>query len=186
MRLSVKLGALVMVGGAAGLMVAGVPALASSHSASVKTTTGPEVILGTEHGKAAEAAPPRFVLTFRGLADARKVKLSLAGDSASRVLSTSAGKFAIQLTGQPQTSQRLNLRTCKASFTETQRFKVVGSKSTRSFAGASGPGAFQLYHAADFGRFTSGPNKGKCNRADQLVKTAVSSLIASVVLTVRS
>jgi hypothetical protein len=184
MRLRVKLGALAMAGGAAGLLVVGVPALASSHPASVKTLTGPEIIHGVVHGKAAEASPPRFLLTFQGLVYAGKVKFSFTVNP-HPVVSVPEGKLAIQITGPPQITQQLNPRTCQATFAQREPIRVAGAKSTRVFAGASGPGAVQAYHAVTFGRFTSGPHKGQCNRTDLLVNRAVSSIIVSLVLTIR-
>jgi hypothetical protein len=63
---------------------------------------------------------------------------------------------------------------------------VVGSKSTGAFAGASGPGAAQIYFAAYAPRFKSGPHKGQCNgKAPPLAKGAVASFLASAVLTVK-
>lgn len=185
MRLKLRLGALVLAGGAAGLLAVGVPALASSHPASVRTVTGPEIIRGVLHGKAANAVFLNFRLTFQGLVYANSVKLSLLGPSAQRTLSTPAGKITIQINGQPQVILQANLRTCQAKFTQRQGITVIGSKSTRVFAGASGPGAFQVYRTTYFGRFTSGPNKGQCNRKVRLNKGAISSVLIGMVLTVR-
>jgi hypothetical protein len=185
MRLRLKLGAVAMAGGVAGLLVVGVPALASSHQSSVKTATGPEIIYGTVHGKAAIVRLPQFLLTFKGLVYANKVSFALGSSGPLQTLSTPAGKVTIQIAGLPQVSSQANLRTCHATFTQRQGISIVGSKSTGVFAGASGPGAFQIYRSAYWARFTSGPNKGKCNRSDLLAKGATSSLIVSVVLTIR-
>ena len=65
MQLRMKLGALAIAGAAASLLLGGGPALASNHAA--RTITGPEVIAGTLHGKAALANAPTIPLQWRGL-----------------------------------------------------------------------------------------------------------------------
>ena len=100
-------------------------------------------------------------------------------------LSSSAGKFTVLATGK-QSSQTVNKKTCQFTFTQDVTYNVVGSKSTGAFAGASGPGAAQIYFAAFEPRFKSGPHKGQCNgKAPPLAKGAVASFLASTVLTVK-
>jgi len=89
-------------------------------------------------------------------------------------------------TGYKHTSQTANTKTCLVSFTQDLTFTVLGAKSTGAFAGASGPGAAQVYFAAFEPRYTSGKHKGQCNNnANPLAKGAVASILASIVLTVK-
>jgi hypothetical protein len=193
-RLKLALGALTMAGGTAAVVLAGVPALASPHAASphpasAKTRTGPEVISGSVTGKRANANTPHIPLRLRGVVGARDAGFVLGnGHGNSHTLLTSAGKLAVRGIGQQQVSQKANFKTCHATYTVRQTFKVVGSKSTGAFAGASGPGAYQIYFAAFYPRYTSGKHKGQCNTSNNarpLNRGAVASFLASAVLTVR-
>jgi hypothetical protein len=81
----------------------------------------------------------------------------------------------------------MNARTCRFSYTARQQFKFVPGKSTGKFAGASGPGAYQVYFAAYAPRYHSGPHKGQCDTANNvqpLAKGAVAKFLAAGVLTV--
>lgn len=187
-RLSVMLGALTVAGGTAALALTGIPALASTHVASAKAT-GPEVIQGAVHGKAANANTPHIPLTLRGVVNTSEPRFVLGnGKGNNHTLGTKAGKLAVHATGKQQTSQAVSRKTCHVAFTIRQTLNVVGSKSTGAFAGASGPGAYQVYFAAYFPRYTSGKHKGQCNtsnNAKPLNKGAIASFLASVVLTVK-
>jgi len=184
MHFRMKLAALGVAGGTAVLVLAGTPALASSH-ASAKTRTGPEVISGMLTGKAALVKAPKVPVTFVGLVNARGVVNLGGGSSKMHTVSSSAGKFTVLGTGK-QSSQTVNKKTCHFTFTQDVTYNVVGSKSTGAFAGASGPGAAQIYFAAFEPRFKSGPHKGQCNgNAPPLAKGAVASFLASTVLTVK-
>jgi hypothetical protein len=182
MQLRMRLAALSAAGGTALLVLAGTHALASSH-ASAKTRTGPEVISGALHGKAALVNAPKVPVTFQGLVTARGV-VSL-GSAKSKTHTSSAGKFTVVGTGK-QTSQTADKKTCRFTFTQDVTYNVVGSKSTGEFAGASGPGAAQIYFSAYEPRFKSGPHKGQCNgHAPPLSRGAIASFLASTVLTIK-
>lgn len=184
MHFRMKLAALSVAGGTAVLVLAGTPALASSH-ASAKTRTGPELISGMVTGKAAVANAPTIPLRFQGVVSARGVVNLGGGSSKMHTLSSSAGKFTVLATGK-QSSQTANKKTCHFTFTQDVTYNVVGSKSTGAFAGASGPGAAQIHFAGFEPRFKSGPHKGQCNgNAPPLAKGAVASFLASTVLTVK-
>jgi hypothetical protein len=184
MHFRMKLAALCVAGGTVVLVLAGTPALASSH-ASAKTRTGPEVISGMVTGKAAVAKAPKIPLTFQGVVSARGVVSLGSSKSKMHTLPSSAGKFTVLATGK-QSSQTANKKTCQFTFTQDVTVTVVGSKSTGAFAGASGPGAAQIYFAAFEPRFKSGPHKGQCNgKAPPLAKGAVASFLASAVLTIK-
>ena len=66
MQLKIKLAALAMTGGTAALVLAGTPALASSHAAS-KGITAPESASGAIYGQAAVANNPTIPVGWRGL-----------------------------------------------------------------------------------------------------------------------
>ena len=177
-----KLGALAVAGGTAVLVLAAVPALASSQ-ASAKSVTGPEVISGALYGKAAVANNPIVSVTLRGVVNAHGTLSLGSSTSTKHTVMSSAGKLVVQGTGT-QSSQTANPKTCRFTFTQDVTFTVLGGKSTGAFAGSSGPGAAQVYFAAFQPKYTSGPHKGQCNtNANPLAKGAVASFLASIVLT---
>ena len=180
-RLRVKLGALAVAGSTAVLVLAGGPALAST-----KSVTGPEVISGAVYGEAALANTPAIPLTFRGVVRAHGTLTLTTSKSHTQTIPSSAGTLVLKGTGYQHTTQTANLKTCFFAFTQDLTFSVLGGKSTGAFAGASGPGAAQIYFAAFEPRYTSGKHKGQCNgNANPLAKGAVASALASVVLTVK-
>lgn len=184
--------ALAAAGGIAALLLAGVPALASTHSAAAaaKTTTGPEVVQGAVHGKKANANVPHIPLTLHGVVNTTYPGFALgSGGGNNHVLATKAGRLAVHGLGKQQQSQTANMKTCHVTFTIRQPFTVVTGKSTGAFAGASGPGAYQVLFSAFFPRYHSGPHKGQCNTSNSakpLNKGAYASFLASVVLTARA
>lgn len=187
MQLRMKLAAAVVAGAASVALAAGGPALASSHASASRSVTGPEVIAGTVHGKAALAKAPKIPLTWVGLVRTRSV-INLGGSGphqgSVKTFLTPVGKFTVRVSSKPTHSQSFNHKTCRFSFTQDIPVAVVGSKSTGAFAGASGPGAAQVSFAANGPRFKSGPNKGKCNpKGKPIAKTAVANFLASAVLT---
>jgi hypothetical protein len=190
MQLRMKLAAMTVAGAVSIALAAGVPALASSHAAAGKAVTGPEVISGSVHGKAALANAPIIPLQWQGLVTTKSV-INLGGGSGPhkgsvKTLTSPAGKLTVKVTSTPTQSQSFNTRTCRFSFTQDIPVTVLGGKSTGAFAGASGPGAAQDYFAATQPRFASGPKKGQCNpNANPITKTAVASFLATAVLTIR-
>lgn len=152
------LGALAVASSAAALVMAGGPALAGAHKAS-KSITGPEVISGAVHGKAALANTPTIPVTFRGLVFTHGVVHLSNSKSSTHTLKTPVGDFTVKGTGQ-QTSQGMNKKTCRVMFTRDITVKVLGSKSTGAFAGTSGPGAARVTFAAIEPRFKSGSRRG--------------------------
>lgn len=169
-------------------LAAGVPALASSQAAA-RAVTGPEVIAGAVHGKKALANATIIPLLWRGVVNTHSV-INLGGKGphkgSLKTFGSPAGKLTVRITRKPHTSQSFNTGTCRLSFKEEIVLRVVGSKSTGAFAGASGPGAVQVFFAARAPRFKSGPQKGQCNPNGQpRVKGAVATFLASLVLTVR-
>lgn len=185
--LKVKAGILMLTGGALTLMLTGGPALAATQ-VTPKTVTGPEVISGTVFGKAATANQPRIPLHLRGVVNTTDPNFVLANsNSKHHTLVTRAGRLTVLVTGKEQDTPKLNDKTCHATFIGRDTLTVVGG--TRAFAGASGPGAFQVAFAAFFPRYTSGKHKGQCNfsnNAQPLNRGAVASFLATAVLTVRS
>ena len=184
-KFTVRMGGLVAAASAA-LMLAGVsPAFASSAA---KTVTGPEAITGAVYGKAALANVNHIPLTFAGVVPTTDRGFTLGnGGGNTHTLVTPAGKLTVTGIGKQSMTQMLNARTCFFSDTARQQFKFVPGKSTGKFAGASGPGAYQIFFGAYVPRFTSGKHKGECDTANNvqpLVKGAVASFLAAGVLTV--
>jgi hypothetical protein len=188
MQLRTKLAALAMAGGTAALVLAGTPALASSHAGS-KAITVPESAYGAIEGKPATANNPTIPLGWVGLVGANGV---FAPNGAApkkgqdHTFTTSAGKLTVVVTAPPTNSQTSNVKTCHFSSITDVVFTVVGSKSTGKFAGASGPGAVEVYFAGYGPKYTSGKKKGQCNTsssAPELAKGAVASFLLSAVLT---
>jgi hypothetical protein len=179
---------LAAAGGIAVVVLAAVPALASSGHAA-KPTTGPEVISGTVHGKKALANKTIIPLKLTGLVATRS-SVILGGSGAqkgnSKTLKTAAGNLTVKIAAKPQSTQSFNPKTCREAFTQDIVVSVVGGRSTGAFAGASGPGAVQISFRAIAPRFTSGPHKGQCNTNGQpRVKGAVASFLVSLVLTTK-
>jgi hypothetical protein len=157
-------------------------------SPAAKPTTGPEAITGAVHGKAALANVTHIPLTLAGVVPTTDRGFTLGpGGGNTHTLTTPAGKLTVTGLGKPSNAQTLNPRTCLMTYTSRQQLKFVGGKSTGKFAGASGPGAYQVYFAAYLPRFTSGKHKGQCdaaNNAQPLAKGAVATFLAAGVLTV--
>jgi hypothetical protein len=180
-----KLGALAVAGSTAVLVLAGGPALASSQ-ARTHSVTGPEIISGILHGKAALANNPVVPVILWGTVSAHGILRVANSKSKRHTVSSSAGKLVVRGTGRKYASRTENPKTCWATFTQKSTFSVLGGKSTGAFAGASGPGAAQIYFAAFQPRYTSGKHKGRCdNNANPLATGATASFLASVVLTVK-
>ena len=184
MQLRIKLAALAVAGGTAALVLTGSPALASSQA-----ITGPESAYSVLYGKPATANSPIFPVTWRGLVSAHGV-FSPTGPTPKKgqhhTFTTSAGNLTVLVTATPTSSQSFNPKACRFSFTTYVVFAAVGGQSTGKFAGASGPGAVQVYGAGNVPRYTSGKHKGQCNtspNAPELAKGAVASFLLSAVLT---
>lgn len=185
MQLRMKLAAVAVAGGAGALVLAGGPAVASVHA----SATGPEVIYGQVHGKAALANAPVVPLKFRGVVRTRGVvNLGGPGNARNHTIPTRAGKYAVRLTSR-HAAQSVNQMTCRVVYKETDTYVVRGGASTGAFAGASGHGKVQLKFAATVSRYTSGKHKGQCNTSNSghpvRPNTAVASFLAVSTLTVR-
>lgn len=185
-RFVTRIGAIVAAGGAA-LLLAGGPALAGTQARA--WVTGPESISGTVYGAAANASNPRIPLVFRGVVTTTDRGFVLgSGHRNTHTLRTPAGRLTVTGTGKQHTSQVIRPRACHLTFTVRQQFYFVGSLSTGAFAGASGPGAYQVTFAAFYPRFKHGKHKGQCdfsNSAKPLNRGAVASFLATGVLTVK-
>ena len=188
MQLRIKLAALAMAGGTAALVLAGAPALASTQAAS-KAITGPEIAYGAVYGKPATANIPVIPVAWRGLVHAHGV-FSTNGPAPTKgqhhTFTTSAGNLTVLVTATPTSSQSVDPKACRFSFTTYVVFAAVGSQSTGKFAGTSGPGAVEVYGAGYVPRYTSGKHKGQCNtsnNAPELAKGAIETFLLSAVLT---
>lgn len=183
-RLRPKMGVLGGLACAATLLGAA-PAMASTHH-SRRPATGPEVVYGAVHGQAANASAPRIPLRLWGMVHTTDPAFVLGNGGGRRhTLRTGKGRLTVRLTGQPSHVLRANPRTCRESFTQRQRFRVVGRQSSGEFAHSSGPGAVQVYFAAFAPRYTHGPRKGMCDFASNKPQNrgAVARFLATIVLT---
>ncbi len=182
-KATLRIGGIVAAASAALTLASVGPAFASAAAA---RTTGPEVISGSAHGAAAIANVTPIPLTLSGVVGTTDHGFSLGpGGGNTHTLSTRAGKLTVTGTSKQVNTQAANMKSCYFSYTSRQTFKFVPGKSTGKFAGATGPGAYQVYFAAYEPRFTSGKNKGKCNfNANPLAKGAVATFLAAGVLTV--
>jgi hypothetical protein len=186
MHFKMKITALAVAGSAAALVLAATPALASSHGTS-KAVTGPESAYGVVYGK--PATIPVIPKGWRGLVATHGI-FSPRGNPPKKgqgvTLTTSAGNLVTVVTAPPTSSQTFNLKTCYFTYKTCVAFTAVGRKSTRAFAGVSGPDSVDVYFAGYAPRLTSGPMKGQCSanpNAPELTKGAVASTLLSAVLT---
>lgn len=189
MQIRIKLAALAMAGGAAALVLAGAPALASSQPAS-KAITGPEIAYGAVYGKPATANSPVIPLKWRGLVHAHGVFTPGNGSGPTKgqhhTFITSAGKLVVVVTAKPTNTQSINVKACHFAFTTRVVFAALPGKSTGKFTGAKGRGVVVVHFAGYGPRYTSGPKKGQCNtspNAPELAKGAVASFLLKAVLT---
>jgi hypothetical protein len=184
-QFGMKFGALAVAGGAAALVLAAGPVAAGAQPAG-GSTTGPEVISGSVHGKPALANAPTIPLKFRGLVNTHGAITLNNSPSKSHILKTPAGDLSVKL-GAKHNSQKSNAKTCRFTFTQEVTFTVEGATSTGAFAGDSGVGAAQVSFTGIVPRHTSGAHKGQCNNnANPKAKTANASFLASIVLTTKS
>lgn len=178
--------------GAAGavLLVAG-GGFAVASTGGHTSVTGPEVVSGVVHGKAAIANTTHIPLRLTGVVRTTDHGFALGpgGNSNSdHTVKTAAGELVVHPTGKQHSSQTMNAKTCHFSFTERQTFTFVPGRSTGKFAGATGPGAYQVGFSAFAPRYTSGAHKGQCNTSNNvppLVKGAVATFLAAGIITLR-
>ena len=189
MQLRTKLAAITVGGAASVALVAGGPALASTHSGAGQARSGPEVIAGAVHGAKALVNATVFPLRWQGLVRTHSViKLGGGGPhkGSFKTLRSPAGNLTVMVTGKPHGSQSFDPKSCRFTFAQDIPLTVVGSKSSGAFAGASGPAAVQVSFGATAPRFKSGPKKGQCNpKGKPIGKTAVARFLLSAVLTLK-
>ena len=188
MQLRIKLAAVAMAGGTAALVLAGTPALASSHAVS-QAVIAPESAFGAVYGQAATVNNPAIPLAWRGQVYSHSV-FSPDGGAPKKgqdyTFTTSAGNLTVVVTAPPTNGQSVNAQSCHFAFWTDVVFSAVGGKSTGKFAGTSGPGAVEFYEAGYVPRYTSGKHKGQCNlsnNAPELAKGAIGTFLLSAVLT---
>jgi hypothetical protein len=183
----VRTGSLIGAAGATLLLAGG--ALAATSTSASTSVTGPEVVSGQVHGKAAIANVTHIPLTLAGIVATTDRGFVLGnGGGNTHTLTTPAGKLTVRGSGKEAQQQTANAKTCRINFTDRQKFSFVPSLSTGKFAGASGPGAYQITFTAFAPRFTSGKHKGQCNfgnNVQPLTKGAVATFLAAGVLTVK-
>ena len=133
MQLRIKLAALAMAGGTAALVLAGAPALASTHA-----VTGPEIAYGAVYGKPATANNPVIPVAWRGLVHAHGV-FSTNGPAPKKgqhhTFTTSAGNLAVVVTANPTNSQSVNVKACHFAFTTRVAFAAWAARVPASSTG---------------------------------------------------
>jgi hypothetical protein len=184
----VRAGSLIGAAGAT-LVMAGV-GIASASPGAHASVTGPEVISGAVHGKAAIANTTHIPLRLAGVVATtdRGFVLGNGPSNSDHTLKTAAGKLTVRPTSKQRNTQSMNLKTCHFSFTSTQQFSFVPGRSTGKFAGATGPGAYKITFSAYSPRYTSGKHKGQCNTGSNvppLARGAVATFLAAGVITVK-
>ncbi len=190
MAFTTKLAAIAAAAAAAAALAAGAPALASTSrgSGAITSLTGPEVISGTVHGREALVNHPAIPLHWSGLLFTRSmIRLSGPGVRKGDVkyLRTPDGRMYVRFTRKPQSRHFFNTRTCKFGYVQDLQLRVLGGRSTGQFAGASGPGAVQIWFSGYLPRHTSGPKKGQCRNAQPRPRGAKATFLGSLVLTLR-
>lgn len=183
---TVRAGSLIGAAGAIVLLVGGGSAVASAGAHT--SVTGPEVVSGEVHGKAAIASTTHIPLTLAGVVATTDRGFVLGnGSSNTHTLATAAGNLTVRGTSKQYVTQSMNAKTCRFSYIARQQFTFVPSLSTGKFAGATGPGAYQVHFAAYAPRYTSGKHKGQCNTSSNVTPLpggAVASFLAAGVITV--
>jgi hypothetical protein len=172
--------AAVAAAGATAVLLAG-PAQAATAGAAGKVS-GKELISGVAFGKNAISNHTTYPLTFTGLVRTTSL-FTPPGGNRPAVLPTPKGGLGAMLV-RPMRGHLVSLdrRTCYGVEQFTAGLRVVTSKSTGVFAGATGKGGVSLM----FGAFL--PRKhGACNPRGNPVsaKDAFSTLNAKIALTLR-
>ena len=176
-----------LIGAAAAVLLVAGGGLAVASAGSSASVSGPEVVSGTVHGKAALANTPHIPLTLTGVVSTRDRSFVLGnGHSNTHTLVTAGGKLGVKGSGKQTSSQSVNSKTCHVTYIVRQKFNFVPSLSTGAFAGAMGPGAYQITFSAYVPRYKSGNHKGQCNfgnNVQPLTKGAVANFLAAGVIT---
>ena len=146
--------------GAAGIVLTSViPASASAQGNSGHGNY--ESITGFLAGRGALANAPVVPLQLRGVVSTRG-SINLGGNASVSPIPSRKGTLAAEH-GNPSPPPQLNYRSCRETETISTWTKVVGSRSTGVFKGASGSGHAVVVFSAIAPRYTSGKHKGQCN-----------------------
>lgn len=147
------------VGTAAIVLTATVPAGAATQGGSGHVNY--EWINGFLAGPGALANAPVVPLHLQGAVNTRG-SINLGGNSAVSPIWTYKGTLTVEH-GNPNPAPQLNYRTCRETQTISTWYKVLGSKSSGVFWGATGNGHAKVVFSAIAPRYTSGKHKGQCN-----------------------
>jgi len=145
--------------GAAGLVLAGGPAVAASASTAPGNGGhhGQEFIRGFLRGPTAVSSAPIVPLRLSGVVNARG-SINLGGNSSVADIPTFKGTLAVEH-GNPSPPPQINHRTCRATDTIHTWTRVLGSRSSGVFRGARGRGRA----TAAFSYILPRLNNGKCD-----------------------
>ncbi len=162
MQVRIKLAAVIVASGAA-VLVAGAPALAGTPAAHPAWVTGPEVIHGALHGRAAFIEASRRVtrvpVRFRGVVNTRGIVALNGSMGRHGSIRTLAGRFAVRFIHSHQHFRVLNRRICRAEFTDHVVFAVRPGHSTGAFHQATGHGVARIRFVFNFHHRAN----GKCD-----------------------
>ena len=162
MQVRMKLAAVIVASGAA-VLLAGAPALAGTPAAHPAWVTGPEVVHGALHGRAAFIEATRRVtripVRFRGVVSTHGVIALNGSGSRHESISTRVGRFAVRLMHSHQHARVLNRRICRLAFTEHVTFAVRPGHSTGAFHQATGKGVARIRFVFNFNHRAN----GKCD-----------------------
>jgi hypothetical protein len=172
-----------LVAAAATLLMVG--GIAGASPSAATPVTGPEVVFGAVHGKAATANTPHIPLILTGVVNTTDRGFVLGNGGGKRhTLVTKAGHLSVRTKGKQQQSESVNARTCRVTFIVRQQFTFAPGLSTGRFAGATGPGSYQVTFSAFVPRHAKGKHKGECNvNAQPLNKGAVAIFLAAGTIT---
>lgn len=190
-KLAALIGAIALIGalGACSSSTSSTSA-AASKSAAPKPTT--ETMTGQVTGAAAVANTTVIPLKLTGVVDTTGTFTVPSGNAthATVTFPTKAGNLVVAavVLNPNATPTAVNAAACRFKYTGHVTYTVDGSKSTGTFAGATGSGKATLVFEADAPKYTSGSDTGKCNmsnNAQPMAAGALATFAASGPLTLK-
>ena len=157
---------------------------ASSTGAAATTSAAPkptaEIMTGQVTGAAAVASTTVIPLKLTGVVNTTGT-FTPPNTSATHVTITFATKAGnlVAAASAPDANAAptvVNAAACRFQSTIHATYTVDGSKSTGTFAGATGSGKATLIFAADAPKYTSGSHKGQCNMSNNAQPMAAGAL----------
>jgi hypothetical protein len=179
-KLAALTGAIALIGalGACSSSASSSTAAAASKSAAPKPAI--ETMTGKVTGAAAVANTTVIPLKLTGVVNTTGTFTVPSGNAthATVTFPTKAGNFVVAavVLNPNATPTVVNAAACRFIYTGHVTYTVDGSKSTGTFAGATGSGKATLVFEADAPKYTSGSDKGKCNMSNNAQPMAAGAL----------